>query len=161
MNQAYLQWLTRYWLSNISKSKGRQNTKKPLKNLMKQWQQSKTSYFPSGIDKVFRFLQDDDCWWWKVMKKDDDFIHLFTIDWYSLSELKKELRQRQPSWFFSEQLVPKNLRLKCYPPTKYLHIESTTVYVPSLELGLPHPFSLKRVCPPPRTKGWGGTLACG
>jgi hypothetical protein len=24
-----------------------------------------------------------------------------------------------------------------------------------LELGLPHPFSRKRVCPPPRTKGWG------
>ncbi len=30
--------------------------------------------------------------------------------------------------------------------------------VPSLELGLPHPFNRKRVCPPPRTKGWGGTL---
>jgi hypothetical protein len=29
------------------------------------------------------------------------------------------------------------------------------VYVPSSELGLPHPFSRKRVCPPPRTKGWG------
>ncbi len=30
------------------------------------------------------------------------------------------------------------------------------MYVPSLELGLTHPFSHKRVCPPPRTKGWGG-----
>ncbi len=45
--------------------------------------------------------------------------------------------------------------------TKYLYMWSTTVYVPSLELGLPHPLSRKRVCPTPRTKGWGGTLACG
>ncbi len=49
--------------------------------------------------------------------------------------------------------------------TKYLYIQSTTVNVPSLELGLPHPFSRKRVCPPPYQgvgghtrlllKGWG------
>ncbi len=45
-------------------------------------------------------------------------------------------------------------------PTKYLHIQSTTVYVPSSELGLPQPLCRKRVCPPPRTKGWGGTPAC-
>jgi hypothetical protein len=32
--------------------------------------------------------------------------------------------------------------------TKYLYIESTTVYVLSSELGLPKPFSRKRVCPP-------------
>jgi hypothetical protein len=52
---------------------------------------------------------------------------------------------------------------------KVLIYMSTTVYVPSLELGLPHPFSRKRVCPPPpdqrvgpggghtrlRLKGWG------
>ena len=30
------------------------------------------------------------------------------------------------------------------------------MYVPSLELGLPHPFSRKRVCPPPVPKGGGG-----
>ncbi len=48
-----------------------------------------------------------------------------------------------------------------FPPPQSTYIQSTTVYVPSLELGLPRPFSRKRVCPPPRTKGWGGTLACG
>jgi hypothetical protein len=41
--------------------------------------------------------------------------------------------------------------------TKYMHILSTTVYVPSSELGLPHLLSLKRVCPP-QPKG-GGILA--
>ncbi len=40
--------------------------------------------------------------------------------------------------------------------TNYLYIQSTTVYVPSAELGLPQPLSRKRVCPPPpRIKGWG------
>ncbi len=39
--------------------------------------------------------------------------------------------------------------------TKYLYIKSTTVYVLSLEMGLPHPFSRKRVCPPPGPKGGG------
>jgi hypothetical protein len=37
--------------------------------------------------------------------------------------------------------------------------QSTTVYVPSSELGLPQPLSCKRVCPPsglPRTKVGGG-----
>jgi hypothetical protein len=45
--------------------------------------------------------------------------------------------------------------------TKYLYIKSTTVYVPSSELGLSHPFSRQRVCPSARFKGGGGTLACG
>jgi hypothetical protein len=45
--------------------------------------------------------------------------------------------------------------------TKYIFIKSTTVYVPSSELGLSHPLSRRRVCPPPGTKGGGGgTLAC-
>jgi hypothetical protein len=35
---------------------------------------------------------------------------------------------------------------RCSPtPTKYIHIQSTTVYVPSSELGLSHPFSRQRV----------------
>jgi hypothetical protein len=34
-------------------------------------------------------------------------------------------------------------------------IESTTVYVPSSELVLPHPLSRKQVCPPPLTFGCG------
>jgi hypothetical protein len=43
----------------------------------------------------------------------------------------------------------------CAVCTKYLYIKSTTVYVPSLELGLPHPFSRKRLCPSPGPKGGG------
>ena len=34
---------------------------------------------------------------------------------------------------------------------------STTVYVPSSELGHSHPFSRQRVCPYPRFKGGGHT----
>ncbi len=34
--------------------------------------------------------------------------------------------------------------------TKYIDIKSTTVYVPSLELGLSHTLSRQRVCPSPR-----------
>jgi hypothetical protein len=37
-------------------------------------------------------------------------------------------------------------------PTKYIHIKSTTVYVPSLELGLSHPLSRQRVCRSPRNQ---------
>jgi hypothetical protein len=37
----------------------------------------------------------------------------------------------------------------------YVYIQSTTVYAPSSELGLPQPLSRKQVCPPPRTNGWG------
>jgi hypothetical protein len=36
---------------------------------------------------------------------------------------------------------------------------STTVYVPSLELGRSHPLSLQR--PSPRIQTGGGTIACG
>ncbi len=40
--------------------------------------------------------------------------------------------------------------------TKYIYIKSTMHSVcPSLELGLPQPLSRQRVCPTPRTKGWG------
>ncbi len=47
--------------------------------------------------------------------------------------------------------------------TKYIYIKSTTVYVPSSELGRSHPLSRQRVCPSPRnqTGGGEGTLACG
>jgi hypothetical protein len=40
-------------------------------------------------------------------------------------------------------------------PTKYVYIKSTTVYVPSSELGLSHPLSRQRVCPSPVTEGRG------
>ncbi len=39
----------------------------------------------------------------------------------------------------------------------YSCIESTTVYVPSSELGLSHPVSRQRVCPSPEPKGGGHT----
>ncbi len=48
--------------------------------------------------------------------------------------------------------------------TKYLYMQSTTVYVPSSELELPQPISRKRVCPPKggghtrlRLRGWGSS----
>ena len=46
-------------------------------------------------------------------------------------------------------------------PTKYVFIKSTTVYVPSSELGLSQPISRQRVFPSPQKQGGGGTLACG
>ncbi len=45
--------------------------------------------------------------------------------------------------------------------TKYLYIKSTTVHVPSSELGLSHPFSRQRVCPSPRFKGGGARSPAG
>ncbi len=57
-----------------------------------------------------------------------------------------------------------NWRLEGWPclagGTRYIYMQSTTVYVPSSELGLPQPLSLKRVFPPPHQRV-GGTLACG
>jgi hypothetical protein len=47
--------------------------------------------------------------------------------------------------------------------TKYVYIESTTVYVPSSELGdslPPTPLSPANVPLPPEPGGGGGTLAC-
>ncbi len=38
---------------------------------------------------------------------------------------------------------------------KYVNIKSTTVYVLSSELGLPHPFPSGECAPPPGTKGGG------
>jgi hypothetical protein len=40
-------------------------------------------------------------------------------------------------------------------PTKYVYIKSTTVYVPSSELGLSQPLSRQRVCPSPQNRGGG------
>jgi hypothetical protein len=51
-------------------------------------------------------------------------------------------------------MLPYNGFISCGPQRTYL--QSSTVYIPSLELGLPQPLSRKRVCPPTRTKGWGG-----
>jgi hypothetical protein len=42
------------------------------------------------------------------------------------------------------------------PTTKYVYIKSTTVYVPSSELGLPQPLSRQRECPSPQNRGGGG-----
>jgi hypothetical protein len=42
--------------------------------------------------------------------------------------------------------------------TKYVYLQSTTVYVPSSEMGLSHPPPLTSECaPPPGTKGGGHT----
>jgi hypothetical protein len=45
--------------------------------------------------------------------------------------------------------------------TKYLHLQSTTVYFPFSELGLPQPLSRKRVRLPPLNQRVGGTPATG
>jgi hypothetical protein len=44
--------------------------------------------------------------------------------------------------------------------TKYVYVKSTTVFVPSSELGLSQPSLASECAPPPRTGG-GGTLAWG
>ncbi len=55
----------------IVKSKERKILARPMLNLTKPWQLSKTTYFHSKVDKVVRFLEDDDCvddrWWIMVM----------------------------------------------------------------------------------------------
>ncbi len=43
--------------------------------------------------------------------------------------------------------------ISLFPPTMYIYIKSTTVYVPSSELGLSHPLSRQRVCPSPGRGG--------
>jgi hypothetical protein len=56
--------------------------------------------------------------------------------------------------FEVEQLV--------YKTTMYIFIKSTTMYVPSSELGLSQLLSRQRVCPSPRNqRGGGGVHACG
>ncbi len=40
--------------------------------------------------------------------------------------------------------------------TKYVYIKSTTVYIPSSELGLSQPLSRQLVCPSPRNQRGGG-----
>jgi hypothetical protein len=40
--------------------------------------------------------------------------------------------------------------------TKYVYIKSTTVYVPSSELGRSQPLSRQRVCPSPQNRAGGG-----
>jgi hypothetical protein len=56
------------------------------------------------------------------------------------------------------------VRLSYYQKTKYVCLQSTTVYVPSSKLGHSHPPSRQRVCPtapPPGTKGGGGECGRG
>jgi hypothetical protein len=43
--------------------------------------------------------------------------------------------------------------------TKYIYLKSTTVDVPSSELGLSQPFSRQRVCPSPQNRGGAHSLA--
>jgi hypothetical protein len=46
--------------------------------------------------------------------------------------------------------------------TKYIHTQSTTVYVPRWNWDSPTPSLVSECAPPPGTKGLGGgTLACG
>jgi hypothetical protein len=45
--------------------------------------------------------------------------------------------------------------------TKYVYIKSTTVYVPSSDLGLSQPLSIASECAPTPVTGGGVILACG
>jgi hypothetical protein len=49
-----------------------------------------------------------------------------------------------------------HFKAKKHKVLTYIEHHRLTVYVPSSELGLPQPLSRKRLCLPPRTKGWGG-----
>jgi hypothetical protein len=48
-----------------------------------------------------------------------------------------------------------NIRTLSPITTKYVYIKSTTVYVPSSELGLSQPLYRQRMCPSPQNRGWG------
>jgi hypothetical protein len=87
-------------------------------------------------------------------------------------QLRRMTPSSLPTWF---RYSTASTMLRGNPPhiirargyiTKYIHIQSTTVYVPSSELRLSHPFSRQRVCPSPwnqrgrghtrlRVRGWG------
>jgi hypothetical protein len=45
-----------------------------------------------------------------------------------------------------------------FPQSTYINKKSTTVYVPSTELGFPHPLTRKRVCPPPLPRNQRGEV---
>jgi hypothetical protein len=49
----------------------------------------------------------------------------------------------------------KEVQIVLEETTKYVYIKSTTVYVPSSELGLSQPLSRQRVCPSPHNRGVG------
>jgi hypothetical protein len=72
-----------------------------------------------------------------------------------IQETKERKRWEKPRWIVKVDVAFQHLNMshlmkdggsRCSPtPTKYIHIQSTTVYVPSSELGLSHPFSRQRV----------------
>jgi hypothetical protein len=82
-------------------------------------------------------------------------IELFFVRWRCASTCTSASSPSSTVHSFRGPRTPMHLGRRKGLTTKYLYIWSTIVYVPSLELGLPHPFSRQRVCPPPRTKGWG------
>jgi hypothetical protein len=61
-----------------------------------------------------------------------------------------ELNSLVTGWHW---LVYVDLLLDC---VMFVYIRSTTVYVPSSELGLSQPLSRQRVCPSPQNRGEGG-----
>jgi hypothetical protein len=60
----------------------------------------------------------------------------------------------------SLEIAPK-IFVMCGFSTKYIYLQSTTVYVPSSELGLSHPLSRQRACPSLRTGGGGSFSPAG
>ncbi len=74
--------------------------------------------------------------------------------WTDGQQLDRTKRMAAPSWCMLDPLL-----CCCYTDSVHrVHhkvLKSTTVYVPSLELGLSHPLSCQPVCPSPRNKGRG------
>ncbi len=60
---------------------------------------------------------------------------------------------------YKDMLLASNFSFLLRLPTKCVYIKSTTVYVPSSELGLPTPLSPASVPLPPEPGGGGGTHA--
>jgi hypothetical protein len=98
------------------------------------------------------------------------FEHALTKSWYILN--KQILRQKI---YIYDLMISKRVRMRssrvfrasdsqCQSrnspgfgtSTEYVHIKSTTVYVPSSELGLSQPLSRQRLCPSPQNGGRGG-----
>jgi hypothetical protein len=74
--------------------------------------------------------------------------------------INREMMAAPPAPSYEEQVVRSRLGLTDHH--RYTHSVGFKLFLQSSELGLPHPFTRRRVCPPPLVPGGGGgTYACG
>ncbi len=83
--------------------------------------------------------------------------HIFSMDWPLYIILMVGEYSRVRGVFTDGSLSTRDHTEMSLCPTKYVYIKSTTVYVPSSELGLSQPLSRQRVWPSPRIGGGGHT----